>query len=88
MKTMNNVYILNIESVDIYGVDFTTTRVFTTLEKAKEIFNNAIADFENVMKNNIDTGIIDRDDLYYCWYEDGNYLVNHYTLKIEKGILE
>ena len=84
----NEIYILTIESVDTYGFDFTTTRVFTTLEKAKEIFDSAIADFKNEMEDTIDTGIIDRDYFYYCWYEDGNYLSNHYTIKIEKGVLE
>lgn len=84
----NEIYILTVESVDTYGFDFTTTRVFTTLEKAQHVFKQEIDGFVESMEDSIESGVVDESYLYYCWYEDGNYCCNHYIVKVEKGVLE
>lgn len=81
----NEIYILTIDSIDPNGFNIKKTRVFKNIEDARKVFNKEREYFEDT---NAEDGITGKGDDYFCWYEDGYYLSNHFELNIEKGVLE
>lgn len=85
---MDKVYVLTIESQDLYGMDALENLVFGSLEKAKKQFNKIKEEFIKTLNGYEEEDIVEEDELYYLWYKDGNYVYDHYLLRIqEKEIL-
>ena len=78
------VYVFTIESEEECGASCNECLVFSTLEKAKAHFNEIKQEFFDDIGNYVDCGIIEETDTSFLWYEDGNYVYNHYLLKIQE----
>ncbi len=79
---MSSVYVLLMVDITL-DYENTHTYVFDTKEKAREKLKELREDFETYSMT--ESFIVEENNKdYYCAYEYGRYVENHYMLKIEK----
>lgn len=85
MKENNIVYEILVDSVDD-GDDFIETKLFYNVDDAIAYFNKVIEDFEKDCLSSYepDDYVVERDDMFYSWYEDGYYSVNHFDVTLRQ----
>lgn len=85
MKENDIVYEVLVESVDD-GDDFIETKLFYNVDDAIAHFNKTIEAFEEDCLSSYepDDYIVERDDMFYSWYEDGYYSVNHFDVTLRQ----
>ena len=85
MKENDIVYEILVDSVDD-GDDFIETKLFYNVDDAITYFNRVIEDFEKDCLSSYepDDYVVERDDMFYSWYEDGYYSTNHFDVTLRQ----